>query len=51
MNRGGIENTNDVLDMVQETFSPPTDSDNTVFNKNYYKAKKEVRFDLNLTKA
>ncbi len=41
-NRVGVEETNEVLDMVQDTFSPPTDSDNMIFNKNYYKAKKEV---------
>jgi hypothetical protein len=45
-NKTGIEETNEVLEMVQDTFSPPTDSDNMIFNKNYYKAKKEVSFEL-----
>lgn len=38
----GVEEENDLLNIMQETFSPPTDSDNMVFNKNYYKAKKET---------
>lgn len=31
-----------ITELVQETFSAPTDSDKVVFNKDYYKAKKEV---------
>ena len=41
-NKIGVEEDNEVLNMVQETFTPPTDSDNMFFNKNYYKAKKET---------
>jgi hypothetical protein len=42
VNKMGVMDDNEVLQMVQDTFSPPTDSDNMIFNKNYYKAKKEV---------
>ncbi|RNA01937.1 hypothetical protein BpHYR1_044602 [Brachionus plicatilis] len=32
-----------ITELVQDTFSAPTDSDKVIFNKDYYKAKKEAR--------
>ena len=30
---------NEVLEMMQSTFNTPTDSENMIFNKDYYKPK------------
>ena len=31
-----------IAELVQDTYSTPTEADKVVFNKDYYKAKKEV---------
>lgn len=35
----------EITEIVQQTYTAPSDGDELVFNKDFYKAKKEVTFN------